>query len=242
MKLLILSDIHANVSALTSVLDDVKIKYNIDRLVLLGDHINYGMRPNETIEIIRKMPFPIDINLWGNHEKAIMDGNHDRFSSERGKEFSRFTSKLLNNESKDYIKKEMCMYGFAERIYSEKQYLIIHGSLEDIFWKSIPHENPGKYYFKYDYVLSGHSHLPYYMEKYYRADNIDTRGQKRTVFINPGSVGQPRNHNPRACYAVIDTEAEWVHLNNVIYDVNAEQALYGNDVHEFYKNRLGKGI
>jgi len=241
MILLVLSDIHANVSALISVLNDVR-KYSIDKLILLGDHIDYGMRPNETIEILKKIPFPIEINLWGNHEKAIMDGDLERFSSERGREFSRFTFQILNNKSKEYINKEMCMHGYTEKTYNGKQYLMIHGSLEDTFWKSISPENSGENYIKYDFVLSGHSHIPYYMEKYYKTDNINTRGQKRTVFINPGSVGQPRNHNPRACYAVINTEAEWVHLNNVSYDVKAEQTLYGNNVNEFYKIRLENGI
>jgi predicted phosphodiesterase len=241
MKLLVLSDIHANISALISVINDVK-KYSIDRLIMLGDHIDYGMRPNETIEIIKNMPFPIEINLWGNHEKAIIDCELDRFSSDRGRNFSRFTSCLLNNKSKEYISKEMCMQGFSEKTYNKKKYLLIHGCLEDIFWKSISPEIAGEQYKEYDYVLSGHSHMPYYFEKYYKTDNLDTRLRKRTVFINPGSVGQPRNHNPRACYAVIDTEEEWVHLNNASYDVKAEQALYGSNIDEFYKIRLEKGI
>jgi predicted phosphodiesterase len=241
MKLLVLSDIHANISALTAVLDDVK-KYAIDELILLGDHIDYGMRPNETIKMLKEAAFKIKMNLWGNHEKAIIDGELDRFSSERGRDFSRFTSRIISDETRDYINKEMRMQGFAEMTYNGKQYLMIHGSLDDVFWKSISPENAGEVYKKYDYVLSGHSHVPYYFEKYYKTDCIDTRGQKKTAFINPGSVGQPRNHNPGACYAVMDTEAGWVHLNKVNYNVKIEQALYGNDVDEFYRIRLEKGI
>jgi len=241
MILLILSDIHANLSALNSVLNDVK-KYSINKLILLGDHIDYGMRPNETIELLNKIPYQIEVNLWGNHEKAIIDGNLTRFSSERGREFSRYTLQLLNNKAKDYINNKMCKDGFSEKTYNGKQYLIIHGSLEDTFWKSISPENINEQYLKYDYVLSGHSHIPCYLEKYYKIDNHNMHGKKKTVFINPGSVGQPRNHNPRACYAVIDTEAEWLHLNNVSYDIKTEQSLYGDNVHEFYKTRLEIGI
>lgn len=241
MKLLVLSDIHANVSALISVLNDVK-KYEIDRLVLLGDHIDYGTRPNETVDLLKEIPYPIDVNIWGNHEKAVIDGELDRFSSERGREFSRYTLQLLNDRTKDYINNEMRKEGYSEKTYDGKLYLMIHGSLEDAFWKSVSPENTGEQYMKYDYVLSGHSHIPCYLEKFYKSENPDTRGLKRTVFINPGSVGQPRNHNPRACYAVIDTESGWIHLNNASYDVRAEQALYGNNVHDFYKTRLEKGI
>ncbi|MDR0312065.1 MAG: metallophosphatase family protein [Treponema sp.] len=241
MVLLILSDIHANVSALTAVFDDAK-NYRIDNLILLGDHIDYGMRPNETIELLKNPPFPIEVNIWGNHEKAIFDGDLDRFSSDRGREFSLFTSRTLNNETREYINKEMNIQGFTEKIYNGKQYLFIHGTLEDSFWKSIFPENAGEAYKKYDYVLSGHSHLPHYFEKYYKTDNNITRGRKKTAFINPGSVGQPRNHNPRACYAVLNTETGQIHLNNIGYDIKTEQALYGADVDSFYMNRLAEGV
>jgi predicted phosphodiesterase len=241
MILLLLADIHANVSALTAVFDDAK-NYRIEKLILLGDHIDYGMRPNETINFLKNLPFPIEVNIWGNHEKAILDGELDRFSSERGREFSRFTSRILHNETKDYIDKEMNTQGFTEKTYNGKQYLFIHGSLEDTYWKSIFPENAGEAYKKYDYVLSGHSHLPHYFEKYYKTDNTATRGKKRTVFINPGSVGQPRNHNPRACYAVLNTETGQVHLNNTGYDIKTEQALYGDNVDKFYMIRLEEGI
>jgi putative phosphoesterase len=241
MLLLIVSDIHANLSALSAVFDDVK-NQNIDKLILLGDHIDYGMRPNETIELLENSHFSIEVNLWGNHEKAIFDGELNRFSSERGKDFSRFTSSILSPETKNYIHNKMNKLGYIEKVYDEKQYLFIHGNLDDIFWKSIFPENANEAYKNYDYVISGHSHLPHYFEKYYKIDNIDTRKKKRTVFINPGSVGQPRNHNPRACYATINTESGQVHLNNKNYDIETEQSLYKNNVDEFYMTRLSKGI
>lgn len=239
IKILVLSDIHANVSALQSVLDSVKI-YDIKLAVLLGDHIDYGMRPNETISLLREFPYPIDVNIYGNHEKAIFDNNLYNFSSERGRKISIYTKNILTSESKKYIAEKMNSKGFESKVYDGKRYLMIHGSLDDVFWSSLSTENVSEMYIEYDYVFSGHSHLPFYFEKYFVIENQSMR--KKTVFINPGSVGQPRNHNPRACYCVFDTVNGSVHLNNVEYDVVHEQSLYTCEVDEFYSRRLSKGV
>ena len=67
------------------------------------------------------------------------------------------------------------------------------------------------------------------------------RNRKRTLFINPGSVGQPRNHVPRAHYAVLDP-ACGVHLVSCGYDIACEQGLYDGSVDFFYRDRLAKGV
>ncbi|MDR2194760.1 MAG: metallophosphatase family protein [Treponema sp.] len=241
MRLLIAADIHANVSALEAVLRDVAA-YHIERTVLLGDHIDYGMRPNEVIALVKEFPYPIDVNIWGNHEKAIMDGNLERFSSERGRAFSTYTRKLLSEESKKYIRENMNASGWEEQVYDDKRYMMIHGSVQDVFWQGIFTGTDVEPYSEYDYVLCGHSHRPFCFEKYAAIDNPGMRNMKKTVFINPGSVGQPRNHQPCACYAVLDTATGWVHLNTAHYNVTEEQKLYGDNVDVFYKTRLERGV
>jgi len=72
-KYIVLSDIHGNLSALQAVLDDATKKYTVDGIIILGDLIDYGMRSNEVISEIQKLSYPIMVNLWGNHEKAVMD-------------------------------------------------------------------------------------------------------------------------------------------------------------------------
>ena len=62
------------------------------------------------------------------------------------------------------------------------------------------------------------------------------------MFINPGSVGQPRNHNPKAQYALLDTKTMSVNLRAVSYDVNKAMALYNGSVNRFYMDRLKNGI
>ena len=95
---------------------------------------------------------------------------------------------------------------------------------------------------EYDYVISGHSHIPHYVEHFFSSDDATYRNKKRTIFINPGSVGQPRNQNPYAQYAVISFPSKQVELRAVEYDVKYEQSLYPDEIDEFYRMRLTRGI
>jgi len=194
MKLIILSDIHANLSALQSVLADIK-KRNIQeyKFVILGDVINYGLRPNETLELIKRQN-NILVLLAGNHEMALQGFEDNRFSSPRGKEILDLTKELVTEENMNYIKN--CFHkGFLEEEFDGKKYLFIHGALEDTFWGTIKASKiDNELYKKYDVVFSGHSHKPHFMEYFFKDNNIKMRNKKKTMFINPGSVGQPRNH------------------------------------------------
>ena len=97
-------------------------------------------------------------------------------------------------------------------------------------------------YKKYDYVFSGHSHLPHIFGEYYYVDNIEYRNKKRTMFINPGSVGQPRNHNPRAQFVLWDTETDEFKMCAVDYNIEREQKAFSDKIDSFYKKRLLTGV
>ena len=68
------------------------------------------------------------------------------------------------------------------------------------------------------------------------------RNKKKTVFINPGSVGQPRNHSPLAQFSVLDTETGAVRMCRVVYDVKKERLAFSDDIDLFYQERLGIGV
>lgn len=242
MKILLLSDIHGNPTALQAVLDRVAENCEIQACLLLGDVIDYGMRSNEVIERLKTLPYPIIGNIWGNHEQAVCHEQYERFSSERGKACAVYTRSILTPDSLDYIKHVMGTEGSLEFECAGRKCLAVHGSLEDNYWKSIDISTSLMSYQKYDYVFSGHSHLPHFVEKYYQADDARKRNKKKVIFINPGSVGQPRNLNPMAQYAVVDIESETVVLDKVPYDIVGEQQNYTGQVDEFYKTRLEMGI
>lgn len=247
-KIIALTDIHSNLSALEAVIADIEDRlYNPNSIVILGDIINYGLRPNEVIKeiITLSQRYGILVNLFGNHEKAIFDGDTSHFSTDRGRSVLKYTRTMLSDESKDYLLEHLSQTGMKEVNVGGKLVLFVHGSLSDPFWGKMTDEEMSKQiYAKYDYVISGHSHVPNFTEKFYEdRSKPEYRNKKRTGFLNPGSVGQPRNHNPRAQYLFIDFEAEIFHFNSVRYNVGYEQSLYeGVDIDRFYKTRLTKGI
>lgn len=240
MKLMILSDIHGNLTALDRVLTDAEV-FRPDALALLGDLIDYGMRSNEVVERIRKIDLPVVCSVWGNHEQSILTEDYTRFSSPRGAESARHTAAGLTQETRAFLDTIPGKCGMMKFTWEGYSFLALHGSLTDPYWKSILPEGDKDGYEIFDYVLSGHSHLPHVFAHFYEANDPVMRNKKRTVFINPGSVGQPRNHDPRAQYAILDME-EGVSLRSVPYDVAAEQALFTDAVDAFYRERLEKGV
>lgn len=138
-RILILSDIHGNLAALESVLKAVSDK-EIDGIVLLGDLIDYGPDSNEVIGEISGIPKErIIVNIWGNHEKAVMHGDFGRFSSKRGEMSARFTKSRLTEASMDYLK-GMDEKGTAVFFVRGKKCLAVHGSLDDFFGKASKRE------------------------------------------------------------------------------------------------------
>lgn len=240
-RILILSDIHGNLAALDAVLHEAYEK-QIDGIMLLGDLIDYGPDSNEVIERLSDIPRgKILINIWGNHEYAIMNGDFGRFSSKRGEMSAKYTKTRLTETSLDYLK-GMNRTGMASFCLNGRKCLAVHGSLEDSFWKSIVAGENSLQYKEFDYVFSGHSHIPHDYQYFYESNDENFRYKKRTVFINPGSVGQPRNHNPNAHFAIWDTDNESVELLAVQYDIESEVKRFTDDVDVFYKERIRKGI
>jgi len=242
MPVLIMSDIHGNLSALEAVMDEVGRMPDITGCILLGDLIDYGMHSNEVISMIEQLSCPILCNIWGNHERAICLGEYERFSSERGRVSAQNTKKHLSEKSWNYLRENMVREGFLAFGVAGKKCLAVHGSLEDYFWKSVEFSGELISYGEYDYVFSGHSHIPHFVEKYYAAVDERHRNKKKTVFINPGSVGQPRNHNSRAQFALLDFETGAVLFQRVEYDIKREQAAFTGQVDVFYRDRLESGV
>lgn len=244
-RLILLSDIHGNLSALEAVIEDfVRRGYAPDGIAILGDIINYGMRPNEVIARLKKLEeqYAVPVNIFGNHEKAMFDGDTVHFSTDRGRAVLNYTRAILTGSSVDYLSR-LDPSGRQELEICGKRVLFLHGSLEDPFWGKLNSDTlADERYSAYDYVISGHSHIPHLIEYFFRTDNPEYRDRRRTVFINPGSVGQPRNHNPKAQYAYIDLKEEIFHFNSVTYDINCERTLFNESVDRFYSERLTRGI
>lgn len=242
MKCIILSDIHGNCTALNVIIINVAAYQNIDTSILLGDLIDYGQHSNEVVQAVKEFPYPILCSLRGNHEDAILRDTYARFSSDRGRQSARYTRNTLNAASWDYLSNEMESCGQKEFEIDGKKCLAIHGSLADEYWGTIRLEDDLSAYSAYDYVFSGHSHVPHFFEKYYPCEDAVHRNKKKTIFINPGSVGQPRNLNPMAQFVLLDTETEQITFEKVAYDIEREQSYYHGQIDDFYRERLKWGI
>lgn len=245
-KYLILSDIHGNVSAFDAVQKDCGDEI-FDGVILLGDCIDYGMRSNEVIEELGRLETgswkgKILVNIWGNHEKLVIHKDLERLSTDRGRAMAVYTDKRLTENSFNYIKNRMNSDGYEEFSLEGFDVLALHGSKEEHYWKAIMPEDLKEDYSKYDFVLSGHSHYSHCFTRFYDVRNEELRNKKAVIFINPGSVGQPRNHNPRAQYAVLHLPSKRTELRAVEYDVEYEQSLFPDEIDEFYKLRLKTGI
>ena len=243
MRLLILSDIHANLSALKSVLQQASQHPGIAAALLLGDLIDYGMHSNEVIGLIQNdFPYPILCTLRGNHELVMLTQDYRRLSSDRCRQCSQYTRTILSENTWRYITDTMYPDAMQELRIDGKKCLAIHGSLEDPYWHSISPSERSSAYAPYDYVFSGHSHFPHFFEVYYEAECPQTRNKKKTIFINPGSVGQPRNLTPMAHFAILDTDTGAVSMERAAYDIACEQQAYTGQVHDFYRERLKYGV
>lgn len=242
MKILIMSDIHGNEQALNAVIEKVMLDYRIEACFLLGDIIDYGMHSNEVIQRIKALPYPVLCNIRGNHEDAVITDHYESFSSERGRKSAKYTKSILNEESWEYIQNAMSASGLLEFECMNKRCLAVHGSLKEQYWKSIDIDSDCNDYSGYDYVFSGHSHLPHFVEKYQPIEDPARRNKKKIIFINPGSVGQPRNHNPMAQFAILDMKTESVFFDKAEYNIAKEQSAYAGQVDIFYRDRLEAGV
>ena len=243
MRIVILSDIHANVTAFKAVLADISTIGGVDAYAIIGDLVNYGPRPNEIIEMTKGLDKPLLVNIWGNHEYSVFGGSLERFATDRGRAVLQYTKSILSPESYGYLDREMEHSGSRTCLIEGKSFLFVHGNLDDPYWGGVGIDKMDDERFaEYDYVISGHSHVPHYVEHFFASDNATYRNKKRTIFINPGSVGQPRNHNPYAQYSIFDVESGNYEHRCVWYDVKEEQELFSDSVDKFYKDRLILGI
>lgn len=241
-KYAVLSDLHGNLQALRAVVRDIKSQ-EVKGVLLLGDIIDYGMQSNEVVTYLRDdLDYPIYCNLWGNHERAIMCSDFTHFSSQRGIDSAKRTASVLSGMTKNYLEQELVKEGFLEFNLEEKRCLAVHGSLEDPYWKAIYPGNLNGNYEQYDIVFSGHSHYSHVFQVFYDCNKPETRNKHAVWFINPGSVGQPRNHNACAQYVVLDPSTMAVNMRAVPYNVELAMSLFDDTVNPFYKERLKKGI
>lgn len=258
MSTAILSDIHSNIEALEVVLDFCE-KKNVTKYMCLGDVIGYGPNPVEVARIAREK---FTVSLRGNHEEAMVTGKH-RFNPYAAYAID-WTREQINNEIDSGTglfgkKTSSLMKWFEERqtFSLTDRKLMVHGSIYDPVHDYVDEpENPieaeqmietlKRDFAGFDICFAGHNHTPFMatqMGTIIPHDQYNTYRipEGHRAYICVGSVGQPRDRDPRASFAILD--GEQISFHRLAYDVEkTSKKVLAAGMHKFLADRLIKGI
>jgi len=224
MRYAIIGDIHANLAAFNAVLADITHRGGVEKVWCLGDIIGYGPDPHECIKLLRQTDH---VCVAGNHDWAAIGKVATSEFNLDAAAACHWTAEQLDSEDIEYL-------GNLPLTVQEGDFTLVHGSPREPIWEyltstSIAEENFS--YFKSKFCLVGHSHVPLVFSYSESGDcssnqfgsNVGLALGRNRLIINPGGVGQPRDGDPQASYAIYDSETSQVRLYRVPYDIQATQ-------------------
>ncbi len=222
MRVAVLSDIHANLPALNAVLEALA---PFDAVWQLGDVVGYGPQPDEVVTRLREVGAT---GVRGNHDAAaIGELSTDTFNDE-ARAAVEWTAERISPSTRAWLE------ALPDRT-SEADFTLVHGSPRDPVWEYIASPSVARanlVHLDTRHCLVGHTHIPLVFRR--DGERVETitplDGEPfvfdgRSVILNPGSVGQPRDGDPRACGVLIDTASGEVAWHRVVYPVAEVQAL-----------------
>jgi diadenosine tetraphosphatase ApaH/serine/threonine PP2A family protein phosphatase len=222
-KVLVISDVHANITALEAVLADAG---KVNEVWCLGDIAGYGPDPNECIERIRALPKLTC--MMGNHDyAAIGDMALETFNSDAKKALL-WQREMLTGASKEFLRT------LLQKPMVCGSVTLVHGSPRDPIWEYIMNTLVARInmdYFETLWCFVGHSHFQAVFQYHAETDDVsievpgpaDRYELKERAILNPGSVGQPRDRDPRAAYAIFHPKAKIWEPRRVEYDIKSVQ-------------------
>ena len=242
MRVAVLSDVHANLHALEAVLAEVEAGA-FDELWCLGDVVGYGPRPNECAALLRERT---TICLAGNHDLAVLGKTPlSAFADDAGVA-ALWTQRAMNDDTRTFLD------GLEPRATTAGAELF-HGGPRDPVWDYVLSEAAARHSFAATVaplVLVGHSHVALELSsdgrdldggKAVAGLQLDLGGRRR--LLNPGSVGQPRDGDPRASWLEIDNQQGRAIFRRTTYPVALTQAeLRGQGLPEILAERLAHGV
>ena len=222
MRIVLVSDIHSNAVALEAVLAALP---SYDELWCLGDTIGYGPEPNRCLAHMRKLARHA---LTGNHDLASLGLVSLSDFNALARQANEWNNQQLEPELRAYLQELPALLPLPE-------VTLAHASPRDPIWEYILDAETAAanlQHFSTQVCFVGHTHVPTMFAHHADGKTDLRRGRPGEILrlkpdtryiINPGSVGQPRDGDPRAAYAIWDTKAHTIRFNRVEYDIDATQ-------------------
>jgi putative phosphoesterase len=237
-KVTIFGDIHANLPALDAVWQDMGER-GLDNRYCLGDLVGYGTYPNEVVEMIRELNIP---TLMGNYDQGVGNSSddcgcayRDAFSKALGERSIAWSNEHTSQENIAFLRQ--LTFSFPLQL-GKFQVLLVHGSPRKIN-EYLYEDRPDSSFERLldasgaDILVCGHTHIPYH--------RILPSGRH---VINAGSVGKPKDNDPRACYILLEAEDQDIAVQfiRVAYDVEkTAQAIETSQMPDEYAEMLRTG-
>lgn len=240
MLVAVLSDIHANASALEAVLDEVA---PFDQLWVSGDIVGYGPEPDA---VVTRLKAERAFVVQGNHDAAALGRIPTHTFNDMARAAVAWTARAMSEATRSWLSEQP-----EQRI--EGDFTIVHGSPRDPLWEylySVPVARLNLGAFETRYCVVGHTHH----QLAFRDDGGEVAAiaagdgtrlwlDERRAILNPGSVGQPRDGDPRACAMLIDTDSGEVEWRRIAYPIErTQQALRRLPLPESLAARLARGV
>jgi predicted phosphodiesterase len=218
VRIAVLSDIHSNLIALDAVLTQIG---SVDAVWHLGDVVGYGPEPDAVVDRLAALDAT---GVRGNHDAAAAGGDEIDWFNPDARAAMEWTRTAISETTRAWLD------GLPPRRV-EADFTLVHGSPRDPIWEYVTSAalaRAGLSAISTEHGLHGHTHIPIAFTQVDgrmrtlapRAGNTVALGEGRTL-LNPGSVGQPRDGDPRASYMVIDSDARTATWGRVAYDIDA---------------------
>jgi predicted phosphodiesterase len=242
MRILVISDIHANYTALEAVLKDAG---SVDETWCLGDMVGYGPDPNAVVELIREIP-----NLTcilGNHDMAVIGKIPFEAFNGDARRTLEYHERVLTANNMDYLRI------LPHNLKVRGEVSIVHGSPRDSVWEYILNTLSARLNFDHfttPWCFVGHSHLQCMFQLDQKTDRVnlfpirsgDHVTMQPRAILNPGSVGQPRDRDPRAAYAIYNTEQNVWEPRRATYNIpEVQKRIREANLPEKHAIRIAEG-
>lgn len=227
MRVAVITDAHANLPALEAVFAATEVA-GVDEAWCLGDVVGYGVEPDACVDLVRER---CELCLVGNHDIAVLGGLDIASFSEAAAVAVEWTRSHITERSLEFLR-ELDPQG------ERAGFGLFHASPRDPVWEYVLSSDQAEAAMDSHsgrVALVGHSHVALFFNRPAGDEEGETRGAQASDgallnlgegnwLVNPGSVGQPRDGDPRAAWLELDTEAGTAHFHRVAYDIERAAA------------------